>query len=94
MAWPLIPCPVNTQGATDHEMMGLDAIEVLHRRVFHPPLYQHHRREEGKDHSRSRCGGQALVPRQALVLRVEGESDLPLDQRIDRSRTRDLRTIF
>jgi hypothetical protein len=74
---------MTVKGVTDHEVMGLDAIDVLHRRVVHPQLHQHHRREEGEDHGRSQCGGEALVPRQALVLRVEVEAYLPLDQRID-----------
>src|SRR4029450_5089719 len=83
MAWDRIPCPLKAQGVADHEVMRLDTMDVRHRRVVYHQLHQHHWREEGKDHRRSGRGGQALVPRQGLVLLVQIEPDVRWDSHRD-----------
>ena len=81
MAWNLVPGRVNADSVTDQEMMGLNAIDVVHCGIVHPQLHQHHRANE--DHCSSGRRGRALVARESLVLLVEVEPDLPLDQCID-----------
>jgi Transposase IS116/IS110/IS902 family len=83
VAWSCIPSSVNPRGVTDQQVMGLHALEVQHQSGVQHHLDQHHRAEEGEDHRCGGCGGQALVARQVLLLVVQGQPDLPLDQRID-----------
>src|SRR5215831_11748107 len=79
----LIPYSANGEGVTDEQVMRVDLIHVLHRRLVHLQLYQHHWREESEDYRGGRRGGQALVARQLLALVMQIEPALALDQGID-----------
>jgi hypothetical protein len=74
---------VNAESVTDQEMIGLNALDVLHCCVVRPHLHQHDRSKEGEAHCRSGPRRQALVARKRRVLRVEREPDRPLEQCLD-----------
>jgi hypothetical protein len=56
VTWDPIPSSVNAQGSTDHQVLGLDAIDMPPRGGIHPQLHQHHRAAEGEEVAAQRPG--------------------------------------
>ena len=76
---PLIPSLVNTHRITDDQMIVLDAMDFEARRSGHGEVHEHHRRKEGKHHSRRGHGRRAFVAGYVPVIIAEIASNLSLD---------------
>jgi hypothetical protein len=74
---------INAESVADQEMMGLNAIPMVHCGGVHPQLHAHHWGKESEDYGCRGRRGAPRMPRERLVLGVQGEPHLPWEQRID-----------
>jgi len=74
---------VQTECVTDQEVVRLDTIELRDLLLSYCELDQGHMGKQREQHRRCWGGGQAFVPWELLVMRLEVQTDLPLDNTVD-----------